>query len=94
MPKYDMASHLQTWKPEVMHSSETIPIRNNGMDNPMISITRHKLNSQNYLLWLQSVMMLGYKKGKDDHLIRATNPPAMNGPKYRTWKVKDYMIMS
>ncbi|KAL6334496.1 hypothetical protein AAG906_016043 [Vitis piasezkii] len=58
------------------------------------SIIGHKLNSQNYMEWSQSVLMFICGKGKDDYLIGLATAPSTIDLKYKVWKAENTMVMS
>lgn len=49
------------------------------MDNSPMLITIYKLNGQNFLQWLQSLIYV-WGKGKSDYLTGATTPSDRNDP--------------
>ena len=57
-------------------------------------ITGHKLNSQNYIEWSQSILMFICRKGKDDYLIGLTTAPSTTDLNYKISKVENSMVMS
>ncbi|EXB70633.1 hypothetical protein L484_023818 [Morus notabilis] len=59
-----------------------------------LPITGHKLNGNNYLQWLQSVMMYICGKGKDEYLTGEIIPPKEGDPTFRLWKTENNMVMS
>lgn len=94
MTKYAMTSqHTVTF--EVTSPFENFSTENNGeMDSPAVSITGQKVNYQNYLPWLQSVMMFICGKGKDNYLTGAAVSPSNEDPRYQAWKAGNKMVMS
>ena len=56
-------------------------------------ITRHKLNSQNYLQLSQSIIMFVCGKEKDDYLTGVVEALHKEDPKFKTWKSEN-MVMS
>lgn len=77
-------------------ATEKVTVSNScgSMDNSNLSITRHKLNGKNYLQWSQSVMMFICGKEKDEYLTSIAKSPAINDPKFRSWKAENNMVMS
>lgn len=65
-----------------------------SMDNSHLPITGHKLNGKNYLEWSQSIIMFICGKGKDEYLTSTTKSPAINDPKFKSWKAENNMVMS
>ncbi|KAL5546093.1 hypothetical protein UlMin_005780 [Ulmus minor] len=57
-------------------------------------VTNHKLNSNNFLQWSQSIFMYICGRGKDEYLTGEVSIPVATNPKYRTWKTENHMVMS
>ena len=96
MTKYGMATEKQTSSMSEVTSSSGIPVNNNpgGTDGVSLQITGHKLNGNNYLQWSQSVLMYICGKGKNDYLTGEVATPKAEDPQFRTWKIKNSMVMS
>ena len=73
----------------IITQSSSIP------ENNVFPINGHKLNgNNNFIQWLQSVMIFVCGKGKEDYLTRAAVALEESNPTYKNWKVENNMVMS
>lgn len=63
-------------------------------DDIPIVISGYKLNGNNYLLWSKAMKMFITEKGKEDYLFGTHKPPAIDDPKYKSWKADNNMIIT
>lgn len=86
-----MTSH--SFASKITSQSESHPIIPSIFDTSHL-VTNYKLYGYNFLQLSQSIFMYIYDRGKDGHLISETTTLEETDPKYRSWKVDDYLVMS
>lgn len=76
------------------HGSNHKPVLGSLNHNPGLIITTHKLTSNNFLQWSQSVTLFIKGRGKIGHITGRTVQPPSDDPVYASWEIENSMVMS
>lgn len=66
----------------------------NGIENPSLKLIVHKLNSKNYLKWVQSIKLMIDGKGKLGHLTGKIIKPIDDDPTLKTWRFENLLMIA
>ncbi|KAJ1408401.1 Gag-polypeptide of LTR copia-type, partial [Sesbania bispinosa] len=61
---------------------------------PALPITGHKLNGQNYPLWVRSVKIFLQGKGKEGYITGDSKSPKKGDPNLNKWQLENSLVMS